>query len=235
MKFIKQKHTLKIHNLDHIAEAGGIQKQKREKHGPFLPNSIRAIICGRSGCGKTNLLLNLIFGANGLAFHNIYIFSKSLDQPKYRLLSHVMKGIPHMGYFTYGDNSEVIPPDKARSNSLFIFDDISTQKQDNIRDYFCMGRHKNIDSFYLCQTYSKVPKQLIRDNCNLICIFEQDDLNLHHIFSDHNISSSIPSFEEFKNMCNEVWKQKSFLTIDKDVGVEEGRFRRNIIDAIIIP
>jgi len=42
-----------------------------------------------------------------------------------------------------------------------------------------MGRHKNIDSFYLCQTYS--PKHLIRDNANFIIMFKQDDLNMRHI------------------------------------------------------
>jgi len=31
-----------------------------------------------------------------------------------------------------------------------IFDDVACEKQNNIRSDFCMGRHKNIDSFYLC-------------------------------------------------------------------------------------
>ena len=48
-----------------------------------------------------------------------------------------------------------------------------------------MGRHNNIDSFYLCQTYSHIPKQLLRDNANMIMLFKQDELNLKHVFSDH--------------------------------------------------
>jgi hypothetical protein len=51
-------------------------------------------------------------------------------------------------------------------------------KQDNMRQYFSMGRHRGIDCFYLCQTYTKVPKHLIRDNANMIILFKQDELNL---------------------------------------------------------
>jgi len=42
-----------------------------------------------------------------------------------------------------------------------------------------MGRHKNMDSFYRCQTYTHIPKHLIRDNANMIIMFKQDDLNMH--------------------------------------------------------
>jgi len=65
-----------------------------------------------------------------------------------------------------------------------IFDDVACEKQDNLF-YFCMGRHKNFDPFYLCQTYSHIPKHLIRDNANFIKMFKQDDLNMRHIYRDH--------------------------------------------------
>lgn len=66
-----------------------------------------------------------------------------------------------------------------------IFDDVACENQTNIRNYFAMGRHKQIDSFYLTQTYSKIPKQLIRDNANFLIIFKQDDIHLKHIFGEH--------------------------------------------------
>jgi len=76
-----------------------------------------------------------------------------------------------MGYYTFSQNDEVLLPAKAKENSIMIFYDVACEKQDNIRSYFCMGRHKNIDSFYLCQTYTHIPKHLIRDNANMIIIF----------------------------------------------------------------
>ena len=51
-------------------------------NNPFLPRSIRGIIVGKSGCGKTTLLLNLLLRPGWLDF----VFGKSLFQPEYRIL-----------------------------------------------------------------------------------------------------------------------------------------------------
>ena len=66
-----------------------------------------------------------------------------------------------------------------------MFDDVICGKQNSIRDYFCKGIHTNIDCFYLCQTYTKIPKHLIRVNANMIVIFKQDKMSLRHIFYTH--------------------------------------------------
>jgi len=66
-----------------------------------------------------------------------------------------IKGI-HM--FTFSDKEKVVSPERARPHAIMIFDDVICDKQTAIRDYFCMGRHKHIDFFYLCQTYTKIPK-----------------------------------------------------------------------------
>jgi len=99
-------------------------------------------------------------------------------------LEKLIKPIKGMGYHTFSHNDGVLDPSKAKNISLVIFNDVACEKQDNIRSYFCMGRYKNIDSFYLCQTYSHVPKHLIRDNVNFIIMFKQDDLNMTHIYRD---------------------------------------------------
>ena len=97
----------------------------------------------------------------------------------------LISSVKGMGYYTFYDNEDVIPPDSAKPNSIMIFDDVACEKQNNIRSYFSMGRHKDIDSFYLCQTYTRIPKNLVRDNANILIVFKQDELNLKHIFSDH--------------------------------------------------
>jgi ABC-type cobalamin/Fe3+-siderophores transport system ATPase subunit len=209
MKVITQKHKLPIKNVDFDDKQTTISK-----NGPLLPNSIRALICGPSGVGKTNLMFCLLTDPNGLSFENLYIYSKPLYQPKYMQMEKIMQSIPEINYHTFSNTSEVLSPDEASFNSVFIFDDVMCDKQQKMREFFSMGRHKSIDCFYLCQTYAKADKHLIRDNANLIVLFKQDGLNLKHVYDDH-VNPEI-TFDEFKGICNVCWKkQYDFLTIDK--------------------
>jgi len=77
-----------------------------------------------------------------------------------------------------------------------------------------MCRHLGASSvFYLAQTYSKIPKQLVIDNSNFLIIQKQDDTNLRHIFNDH--SSSDMDFSEFRKMSHLCWNQSDFGFIVK--------------------
>ena len=61
----------------------------------FLPRSIRGIIVGKSGCGKTTLLLNLLLRPDWLDYDNLFVFGKSLFQPEYEILKTAFKeGLP---------------------------------------------------------------------------------------------------------------------------------------------
>lgn len=220
MRLVKQDKDINVKNFDFTQNI--IQKIR---HSSLLPNSIRALIVGPSNCGKTNAMISLVESPNGLKFENIYIYSKSLHQPKYQYLRELITPIKGMGFYTYSENTDVLPPDKAKKNSVMIFDDVACEKQNNIRTYFCMGRHRNIDSFYLCQTYTRIPKHLIRDNANLIVIFKQDGINMKHIFNEH-VGSDM-SYNTFVDICQECWKDKyGFLVICKDNEIAKGRYRK---------
>ena len=180
-------------------------------------------------------MFNLLFDVNGLRFANLYVFSKSLFQPKYQMLETLMTRLSNegMGYHAYNDNDEVPPPDEVDPNSIIVFDDVSCERQHNIRKYFAMGRHSGVDAFYLCQTYSQVPKQLVRDNANLIVLFKQDDLNLKHVYNDHvNMDMK---YDTFKNVCAEAWKDRyGFLVVDKDSSIDIGRYRAGFDRFIVV-
>ncbi|KAK9738174.1 hypothetical protein QE152_g10040 [Popillia japonica] len=237
--------TLKIQN--HDLDTLDI-KNNRKKHGVLFPDTVRGIItgpsnCGKtnamlsviehensdtvrgiitgpSNCGKTNAMLSVIEHENGLKFENIYLYSKSLNQPKYVYLEKLLKPISIL--------RKVIKTDKS------------------------MGRHNDIDCFYLSQTYAKVPKHLIRDNCfylsqtyakvpkhlirdnaNIIVLFKQDDLNLKHVYTDH-VGTDM-SFEQFKDMCSLCWKEPySFITIFKDSLLNNDGKKVDINDSSIV-
>lgn len=218
MKLVKQPTTLEINDIEVRSQPNTV------RHSVLLPNTIRCIICGPSNCGKTNVMINMLLHKNGLKFQNVYLYSKTTYQPKYCFLSEVFNLIPNLNYFMFKDSKDVADPESALPNSVFIFDDVACENQVNIRNYFSMGRHKKIDCFYLSQTYSKVPKQLIRDNVNLLIVFKQDDINLKHIYNEH-VNTDI-DWLQFKKMCSETWKGRhSFLIINKDSELNNGRYR----------
>ena len=191
----------------------------------MLPSSLRAIVVGFSGTGKTNAVISLITSPNGLKFGTVYIYSKSLNQPKYQFLTTVFSGLKDIKLYTFSNNAQVISPQEAKRNSLMIFDDICLESQKIVQEYFSAARHNNIDVFYISQSYSQIPKQLIRDNSNFLIIFPQDSKNLHHIYQNH-VNSDM-TFDEFCQLCFECWREKyGFLVIDKESLKNQGRYRK---------
>lgn len=220
MRTVKQKRLLHVDNLNIDSKL-----DKNHRHNELFPSTIRCIICGPSNCGKTNTMATLLLNKNGLRFENVYIYCKSLFQPVYRFIEDVMKPIKHMGFFKFDHDEDILHPSAVKNNSIFIFDDVACDKQSVIRDYFSMGRHNLIDCFYLCQTYTHIPKHLIRDNANFIIIFRQDEMNLKHIHSDH-VNPDM-DFNRFIDLCRECWQEKyGFLVICKDDNIKNGRYRQ---------
>ena len=68
MDFQKQPLTLPVANVDGLV---GENVNAPKRHGLLLPNSIRAVFCGPSACGKTNALISLIIHPNGSKFENV--------------------------------------------------------------------------------------------------------------------------------------------------------------------
>ncbi len=128
-------------------------------------------------------------------------------------------------YFTFSENEEVIAPENTLPDSIMIFDDISCGKQNNVKAFFCKGGHNDIDCLYLCQSYAATPKHLVQDSVNLLILFRQGEVNLKHVYQDHVNTDT--NFEKFKNLCVKCWNNKySFIVIDKERGINDGRYRK---------
>lgn len=224
MRLEKQDITLPVNNEMSFENVSS----NRHRHSKLFPDTIRCIISGPSNCGKTHLMLNMINHPNGLRFANIYIYSKSLEQPKYKYLQMVMDKVPEIGYYTYSEHDSVLSPQDALHDSIIVFDDVVTENQNTIRDYFSRGRHRRIDCFYLTQTYTHVPKHLIRDNANFLILFKQDDINLKHIYDEH-VNTDM-EFDKFRDICCLCWSDPSygFLTLDKEKPLNDGRYRKTL-------
>ena len=101
------------------------------------------------------------------------------------------------------------------------------EKQNTCDSYYVRGRHNNVDCFYLAQNYFKLPRQTIRENANIICLFPQDLKNLNHIFDDH-VGSDMTK-EEFRHLCKAVWeKQQGFVIIYLSNNKHNGKYRSGL-------
>ena len=210
-KFLSKKDSVKI---------------KSYKEGNNKDQPIRLLIIGSSGSGKTTLLLNIIY-ERLIPYSNLYIFSKSLEQSAYKKLQERFKNIEsevgkEVSHF-YGACKDIIPLSECKHDSLIVFDDCILENQDVIKEYFVMGRHKNISCIYLSQCYSKVDLQLIRNNLNMLCIFKQND---HYMRKIHNnFVGTDMSFGKFEKICNECWQEDfGFLTINLILKPKEGKY-----------
>lgn len=233
MKVHQQKVHLKVQNNDVLQTAGAYHQHS--KHGDLFPATIRCLIVGPSNCGKTNVMITLIEHPHGLKFENINLYSKSVHQPKYQYLEQLLKPIKGITFNTFTTAENIDPPNRAKPNSLFIFDDVICNKQDVMREFFSMGRHNHVDCFYLAQSYARIPKNLIRENANVIILFKQDEMNLKHVYTDH-IGSMDFSFDTFKNICSMCWSGEpfSFVSIFKDNELNGGRYRKGFDEFINI-
>lgn len=226
MRFAKQSINIPVRNID---ERTRVNTTKTYRHSPLLPNHLRCIIAGSSGCGKTNVLISLIENEHGLKFENFYLYSNTLDQDKYKYLCELLRSINEIGCYTFSGSQNAIDPNLLKKNSLIVFDDVVNDREINkvaVRNIFTLGRHRCLDVIYIIQSYTALKKHLIRDNCNFIILFKQDDLNLKHVFNDFSVNSDM-KFEKFREFCLECWQEPfGFVCISPEHEVNSGRYRK---------
>lgn len=58
----------------------------KRNHHPLLPSNLCALIIGKSSCGKSTLLYNLLLRPSWLDYNNLLVFGNSLHQTAYRVI-----------------------------------------------------------------------------------------------------------------------------------------------------
>ena len=201
---------MEIPNYDSDCEDAN---NKFKQFYPFMPSdTFRMLICGSSGCGKTNLLYHMLIKSL-LYYEEIYLYARNLEQDKYQKIIQKMKKMSHkLGYELLNvSNSEITPVtemDYEDIQKLVIFDDyVCDRNHRQIIDYFIQGRHKNCSVIYLSQSFYKTPKD-IRLNCSHYCLYESSSTK-----EENRISSELGvDKEDFKAATREKY---SFLYVDK--------------------
>ena len=167
-------------------------------------NCNRTLIVGPSFCGKTHLFLNK------LQLIRLYDKEKQI---------HIITRSP--GQYTNTETEDISVDEDLEDrtiqdfqNCCVVFDDMLDTSQKLIDPFFTRGRHNDLDVYYLSQSYFDLPKRTIRNNSNIIILFQQTLKDVEHIYRD--IAGFDMSYDEFKSLCKEAWRDKyNFLLINR--------------------
>jgi len=195
------------------------------KHSEIFPTNIFCIIAGSTGSGKTNLLVDLLKTEGKLDYNDIYIYSSTLYQPAYEHLKEYYGDIDKMlkyqtgqtvktAHFLDADDDIVNPNTLDRNkNHIMIFDDVMLEDQKKIKEYFCKGRHNNVNVFYLVQSLHAIAKHCIRQNANMFILFHQNAKTLKYFHETHCHGDM--DLKEFMLFCENAWEKKhGFVVIN---------------------
>ena len=162
----------------------------------------RTLIVGPSFCGKTHLLLNkLRLIRLEDPEKQIRIITRSPEQYEDIDIDGASQGA--LQGIEVGENVGDL---ESYRGCYVVFDDMLISNQKMIDPFFTRGRHKLCDVYYLSQSYFDAPKKTVRNNSNIIILFQQTLKDIEHIHRD--IASSDMSYEEFKSLCREAWNEK---------------------------
>ena len=138
-------------------------------HHDMLPDDIRMLIVGQSGCGKTNLLVNLVM--KYIKWTHLYVITTTPNQRVYDVLRELEDDDV---YFLSPEELDRQLFDSMPPLSFVIFDDyMSVKDQTFPKEIFSKGRHKKINSAYITQKFTETDL-VIRLNANVLVMFDID-------------------------------------------------------------
>jgi hypothetical protein len=222
-----------------------LRKVMKDGTLPRFPFSI--LISGRSGSGKTNLLLNLLtrkeFYKN--YFHYVMVFSPtaSVGDDMYDVLDLPEENIRND--FTQEDLDHIIEVRKnlikekgiewvaKNSRMLIILDDIIANRNFLMAPaslkMFALLRHYLCSVIVLTQSYNKIPRAL-RLNCNAVFVFPASQSEVEVLIDE--ITPAGIKKRDFENVIEYATaEQYQFLYINNHAKPSE-RIRKNLTEII---
>ena len=193
----KMRKKSKKPNIKHVYENNTMIKTER------------TLIDGRSGCGKTFLMLSLLKDKNP---DYVHIICKTDNQylSKY-----------------YDQSSEILPLENY-GNKTIVFDGMLGSKEAKDFDaFFTRGRHQKLDIYYISQSWYELPKNTIRNNCSRHMLFPQMLKVITMIYND--ISGLNMIFSEWRDLYRDAWKKRyNYVQIDKDKDLDDMYSNKNV-------
>ena len=203
------------------------------------------LIIGLSGSGKTNTLLNLIQNLNETTpVDKIYLYTKDLSEPKYKLLINNRKnaGIKHFNnstaFIEYSNDMDDVFTNIDNYNKqrkrkvLIIFDDMIVDIMNSkkfkaiIKELFIRCRKLNVSTVFITQSYFRTPKDARLNSTHYVIMKIQSKKELQNIALEN--SGDIDFRDFLKTYKNYTIEPYSCMIIDTTVpSGHPMRFRKN--------
>ena len=183
-----------------------------------------AIICGQTGCGKTEFILDLLEKEYNGVFENIIILCPTINwnkayknrswivdvkKPKTKNLK-IANPISKDGEEKLQELLRIFFKKYAGKPTLYIIDDCSatkelTKKKDMLSELAFSGRHAEQSVWVISQRYNSVLKDL-REQTKWLCIFYTKDRDsFDNCLRENDV---IESLEERQKVKEELKKKK---------------------------
>ena len=214
------------------------------EHLLYPKSPVRVIITGKSNCGKTSLLLKILLNiiANRVSqieekcvkgFDKLFIYSPTIHQENYKNLIQMFETVVS----AYPNIDELKNPEEYDNDykNVIILDDLSEKelKDNRVQMLFKRGRHNNINTIYISQSYFHLPRKTIRNNSNFLILFKLPMKDVENIYQD--LVSADMVIKEFKTLCQLAWsKPFGYLIIDLTKDRFLGKYRVGV-DQFYLP
>ena len=218
------------------------------ENNPLLPQSLRGLVIGKSGCGKTTVIFNLSLQTGWLDYYHLYVFGNSLHQHEYKVLRKGFEGCLSKQQISNVFNSQevldspLIPIENysdVRNGKIraHFYDDCQnipdpsaldpTQKNLLLLDDCFLGKQNKAEAYYTRGRHNNCDTIYIAQNYFRLprqTIRENSNfIILRHIHAEHCANDI--SLLEFKQFCHGCKEHN--LTIDLTSTPTNGKYREN--------
>jgi hypothetical protein len=222
-----------------------VKPAKEEKKKTYVPvvNELaptwpfRLVVCGSSGSGKTNMVINLI--EEYIPWRALQVVAKHVDNPQFtalrkRIERFEKKKKQPVSTWTNQLNDTLPVDDLNKENrTLTLFDDFVMSKEQHVmEDYFVRCRHRNASVIYITQSWYKVPK-IIRENCSHVAVFKgQNGHDLSGLWQDLGGEMRKEQFSALYHRA--IARPFGFLFVDQNPTLPELKFRLKFDELVLL-
>lgn len=207
-----------------------------------IPLTSRILICGPTGSGKTNILMNLIKKIG--VFTRIYLFCKTPEEKLYKQWIEKVRKLEekHKQKILFVSDSLESLPDANQFDpeytNLLVIDDFAFSKERQLEpvvDCWIRARKKNVTMIFLTQSYHKTPIDIRKNSDYLILKKLNTQKDINTILSEYNFGDVDRTIlKKVYNKCIEG-DFKNFMTIDCNCSENYLKFRKNLVPLDIRP